>query len=257
MNLGNARDLILIILILVVSTTVWARVSLDEEESELTYPAGVIDKGCSVVYDPYEKLNRKIFMFNSTLDYFILRPVAVVYRKATGDYVKARVNSFMSNIATPLTSVNYALQGNFTDSMKSLWRFAINTTIGVAGLFDVASKAGLSPTAQTFGNTLAHYGIGPGPYLVVPFFGGTNARDALDPLVFNNALNPVKYYLHSSFKNGMFIVKMVNDRAEVLPVTDYVSANSPDPYIAIREAIHQNREFNVEYPTTFKCPLVK
>src|SRR5262245_44588012 len=122
MSLRNARNLVLIILVLMINTRVCARVSLNEEEKEFTYPAGVIDGGCQIVYDPYEKLNRKTFIFNSVLDHFILRPVAVVYRKTTNDYVKARVNSFMSNVATPLTSVNYALQGKATKSIKSLWR---------------------------------------------------------------------------------------------------------------------------------------
>jgi phospholipid-binding lipoprotein MlaA len=229
----------------------------DNDDKDYAYPAVLQKNGCNVAYDPYEKLNRKIFVFNSVLDHFILRPVAVAYRNVTNDYTKARVNSFFDNVSAPLTSVNYLLQGDLTNSLKGFWKFVINSTVGIGGLFDVASKTGLTVSDQTFGNTLAHYGVGTGPYLVVPFFGGMNARDVMDPLVLNNTLNPLKYYLHSSFKQGMFAVNMVSSRAEILPFSDYIAKNSPDPYVAIREALHQRREFSVDYPEGFKCPVVK
>lgn len=128
--------------------------------------------GCKEIYDPYEKFNRKIFILNTRLDKFVLRPIAVCYKKITNDYVKGRVSSFTSNIGTPLTAVNYGLQLNYDKTLRSVWRFIINTTFGVGGLFDVANKMGLPPSRQTFGNTLAHYGAAPGPYLVLPIIGG-------------------------------------------------------------------------------------
>ena len=209
---------------------------------------------CTEVYDPYEKLNRKLFVFNSILDYFLLRPVAIGYRDLTNDYTKARVGSFLENISVPLTTVNYGLQKNADNTLKSFWRFLINTTFGVGGLFDVAGKAGLTVTPQTFGSTLAHYGVGPGPYLVIPFFGGTNGRDFTDSLVTNTVLNPIKYPMHRDLKWTITGIKLVHDRMVLLPFTDYVTKNSTDPYVAIRSSIHQNRESVVHYPEGFKCP---
>lgn len=212
---------------------------------------------CPNAYDPYEKINRKIFMFNSVLDYFLLRPVAIFYRDVTNDYIKARVGSFTENINVPLTTVNYTLQKDPENVLRSFWRFMINTTFGIGGLFDVASKMGLTVTPQTFGSTLAHYGVGPGPYLVIPFFGGTNGRDFTDSLFTNTYLNPLKYPLHSDFKLGLTATKLVHDRMVLLPFTDYVTQNSTDAYVSIRSSIHQNRESVVQYPENFKCPKYK
>lgn len=230
-----------------------------EENSQDTYKYtyGVDDKStCSDVYDPYEKLNRKIFAFNIVVDHLISRPIAVGYQKVTNDYLKARIGSFIDNINVPLTAVNYGLQGNFDKGIESLWRFIINTTFGLGGLFDIASKVGLTPPSQTFGNTLAHFGVGPGPYLVVPFFGGTNARDVTDAVFLNNALNPLKYQMHKDLILILAGTKIVHDRTMLLAFTDYVAKNSTDPYIAIRSAIHQNRESKVNYPQGFICPQI-
>lgn len=211
--------------------------------------------GCKLVYDPYEKLNRKIFAFNSVLDYFLLRPVAIGYKRLTNNYTKTRVSSFIDNIDMPLTIVNYGMQANYDQSMKSIWRFIINSTFGIAGLFDVANEVGLPPTRQTFGNTLAHYGAPPGPYLVIPLVGSSNVRDASDPLFTNNYLNPIMWYTHRDFEIVLYGVRKISDRYAVLPFSDYVMNNSTDPYITIREAAHQNREAGVAYPVNFVCPV--
>jgi phospholipid-binding lipoprotein MlaA len=197
------------------------------------------------VHDPYEKFNRKVFAFNSVLDHFILRPIAIGYKHTTNDYTKARIGSFIDNINEPLSTVNYGLQGNMNGGIRSLWRFLINTTLGVGGLFDIASKVGLTSPPQTFGNTLARYGVRSGPYLVIPFLGGTNCRDVTDVLFTNNALNPIKYAMHRDFKLILAGTKLVHDRSILLPFTDFVAKNSTDPYIAIRTAIYHNREYKI------------
>lgn len=210
---------------------------------------------CSV-YDPYESLNRKIFIFNAALDGVILRPIAKGYGMITNDYVKNRVESFVDNISEPLSTVNYALQGNLENGFRSFWRFVINSSFGVAGLFDVASKAGLRVEEQTFGNTLGRYGVGPGPYMVLPIFGGMSARDVSDPLISSSLLNPLKYYLHSDFKYGVTAAKIIYSRSKIMPFTDYISKNSSDPYIAIRNAILAQRESKMNYPVNFRCPNI-
>lgn len=116
----------------------------DDSEEKYSYNYNQFNVKCTV-YDPYEKLNRKIFAFNSVVDTFLLRPVAKIYGRFTNDYTKNRVGSFVDNISEPLSTVNYSLQGNPEGILKSFWRFAINSTFGIAGMFDVASKFGLTP----------------------------------------------------------------------------------------------------------------
>ena len=250
MNLKKYLSLLILLPLLnnSISSSYASAYNYDDDDSDNN------NSSCTEAYDPYEKINRKIFVFNSVLDYFLLRPVAIVYRNVTNDYIKARVGNFTENIGVPLTTVNYALQKNPNDTLKSFWRFMVNTTLGIGGLFDVASKIGLEITPQTLGSTFAHYGVGPGPYLVVPFFGGTNGRDLTDSLFTSTYLNPLKHFLHSDFKLGLTGVKLVHDRMVLLPFTDYVTKNSVDAYVSIRSSIHQNRESVVQYPENFKCP---
>ncbi|WP_375333112.1 VacJ family lipoprotein [Candidatus Tisiphia endosymbiont of Psammoecus bipunctatus] len=223
----------------------------DDEDFRYVYNEG---KGCTQVYDPYEKLNRKIFAFNSVLDYLFLRPITIGYKRISNNYTRARVSSFLDNISVPLTAVNYGLQMNYDQTMKSLWRFLINATFGIGGLFDVADKIGLRVTKQTLGSTLAHYGVGPGPYLVIPFLGGTNARDSTDAIFTNSYLNPIMYAVHRDFEIIVSGVQVINTRLGLLPFTDYIGCSSIDPYIAVRSATHQNRESVIVYPKQFKCP---
>jgi len=225
------------------------------QDGEYTYHYKVEGRCGEEVYDPYEKLNRKIFAFNSVLDHIILRPVAIGYKKVTNDYTKARVDSFLSNVSEPLTSVNYVIQMKIKNSIRSFWRFMLNSTVGIGGIFDVAGKFGIHTTPQTLGSTFARYGVGPGPYIILPFFGPTNARDFTDILLTNNRLNPLKYALHSDFKLILTGTNMVNNRSSLLPFTDYVAEHSTDPYISIRTASHQSKEHKIKYPKGFKCPV--
>ena len=231
-------------------------------EDEYSYNYAALNNRCQV-YDPYESLNRKIFFVNGVLDTFILRPIAKGYGRFTNRYTKQRVGSFVDNISEPLSTVNYGLQGKSNGMFKTFWRFAINSTFGVLGLFDVAGKFGLTAEPQTFGNTLGYYGVGSGPYIVLPVFGGMGARDVMDPILLNSLLNPIKtglipanYQMHSDFKNVVTVVKTIHKRDMIMPFTDYVTKNSPDPYVAIRDAIIQQRKAKMDYPAGFKCPRV-
>ena len=226
-----------------------------KEEEKYDYNYASLSNRCQI-YDPYESFNRKVFTFNAILDTFILRPITKGYGRFTNDYTKNRVDSFLSNIREPLSTVNYGIQGNANGAGKTFWRFAINSTFGIGGLFDVASKFDLKAEPQTFGNTLANYGVGQGPYIILPFYGGMGARDLMDPLVLNNYLNPAKYPMHSSFKNVLRVTGLIHNRDKIMPFTDYVSKNSPDAYIAIRDATLSERESKMVYPEEFKCPKV-
>lgn len=213
-----------------------------------------LKKTCRV-YDPYESVNRPIFMFNGVLDTFTLRPLAKIYGRFTSNYIKARISSFSYNIGEPLSAVNYGIQGKPKGFFTNVWRFVVNSTVGVAGLFDVASILGVTGKRQTFGNTLAHYGVGPGPYVVLPIYGGMGMRDVMDALALNNYMNPIKYAVHIDFK--VSLLTALNARDEMMPFTDHISRTSPDPYITIRNALMNRREAQMQYPQSFKCPVVK
>lgn len=246
--------LLTLILVILFNFNVYSNAN-DIDDFDAYDEAGNNANGCKIIYDPYEKLNRKIYAFNSVLDYYLLRPVTIGYKKLTNNYTRTRISSFIENIDMPLTVVNYGLQANYNQSMTSLWRFMINSTFGMIGLFDVASELGITVTRQTFGSTLAHYGAPPGPYLIIPLIGSTNARDASDQLFTNNYLNPIMSYTHSDFKRPLYFVGTVSNRLAILSFTDYIMNNSTDSYIAVREASHQNRESAITYPVSFICPL--
>lgn len=211
-----------------------------------------LPKECNDLNDPFEPVNKKIFYFNSFLDYIILKPIAKAYGKVFSDYSKAKVGDFLSNVYEPVTTINYALQGNLDNSLLSFWKFVINSTLGVAGTYDLASQIGINHKHQSFGATLAHYGVEPGPYVVLPFLGGTNMRDMFDVIILDSTLNPVKFYAPSEAKNVHVGVSLVHYRNEIMPFTDYI-AQSPDPYAAMRSAIHQRRESIVHYPKGYRC----
>lgn len=236
---------------LFIQSTVYAQQHYTDEDFSYNESSNL----CNQVYDPYEKFNRKIFAFNSAVDYVLLKPITLGYKKITNTYIRARVSSFLDNLNTPVTVINYGFQTNYNGVTKSLWRFIINTTLGIGGLFDIASKVGLEVTKQSVGSTLAHYGVGPGPYLVIPLLGGTNARDITDS-IFTNLLNPVMYYTHRDFATTIFALQVIDSRFALLPFTDYVEHSSTDPYVTFRSATHQNRESVISYPKNFKCPRV-
>ncbi|MFK7974262.1 MAG: VacJ family lipoprotein [Rickettsiaceae bacterium] len=247
----NSNNLLLVLIVLLFTI----HPSMADTQAYEDYNYAQLTHKCSV-YDPYEKLNRKIFAFNGVLDAFILRPIAKAYNKITNDYTKNRVSSFLSNIREPLSTVNYAIQGRTEGAFKTFWRFAINSTFGIAGIFDVASKVGLKAEPQNLGNSFAHYGVGPGPYIVLPLVGGMGARDVMGLVMLDDVMNPIMYPMHKDFKKVTTATRIINSREKALPFTDYVTKNSLDPYITMRDAILNSRESEMIYPIGFVCPKV-
>jgi len=231
-------------------------INANASDHSVKYPdlgAKSASQKCREIADPFESFNRKVFTFNSVLDHFLLRPIAKGYRNTFSDNARAKVGNAVENFKVPVTAINNALQGEPKNVLLSFWQFAINTTFGIGGLENVSKKVGLQVKPQTFGNTLASYGVGPGPYIVLPFLGGTNTRDMLDPIVLNSAMNPINYSLESEVERTVTGVTLVSSRAEILPFTDHVAKTSTDPYATIRSSIHQAREDKVQYPKHYKC----
>lgn len=207
---------------------------------------------CSDLKDPFEKVNRKIFIANSFLDYVFLKPVAQAYMIGVNPYAKERISNFLSNSNEPLSTFNYGLQFDAENSFKSFWRFFVNTFFGFGGAYDVASKFDLNPPQQSFGSTMAYYGASPGPYVVLPFFGGSSMRDMWDKPIFDSGMNIAKMHL-GTFQNSYTMTSMVASRADLIPVTDALMKSSTDIYVSLRSVYHQNREKNLRYPDGYIC----
>lgn len=224
--------------------------------SAFAYEYEEYNLNCSDIYDPLEKINRITFVVNSTLDYFISRPIAKGYRELTTEETRERISNGVDNVMLPYTMINYTLQGDLKSSIKSFWKFFINTFFGAAGIEDVSSKRGLKVVNQRFGDTLGYYGVGPGIYLVLPFYGSTNIRDGVD-FIMQPRLDPLGIKMSKTVANTYIGISVINARAKILPITDKIAKESVDPYLTIRSMFHQNRDKSIRYPLNYKCKINK
>lgn len=187
--------------------------------------------------DPWEPMNRKIFAFNDGLDDYLLRPIAKGYRAVTPDPVENGVNNFISNIYEFNTIINSTLQGRFGNAFDSLGRLLINSTVGVLGVFDVASAIGVPHEPADFGQTLHTWGIGSGPYLMVPIAGPRTVRSGFGQLVDSYASLPYlsgEGSINYTFRGG----EVIDIRAQLLKADQLISG---DRYIFLRNAYLQRR----------------
>ncbi len=190
--------------------------------------------------DPYEKWNRKIFSFNETVDEMFLEPIARGYREYIPKWGRDRVSNFVDNLWEPVSFVNNVAQGDVEGSFRNFWRFTINSTVGIGGLFDVASQAGLEPEREDFGQTMGYYGVDGGAYIVIPFLGPSNTRDAVGTVV-DAFTNPASY-ASAGATAGYQAMKIISNREELLDITDEIDKNSFDPYATIKSGYTQHRK---------------
>lgn len=192
-------------------------------------------------WDPLEPVNRAIYSFNQQFDRFLLKPVAKGYRAVLPTPVRRGVSNFFSNLREPAVIVNDALQGRFGDAGSDLGRFLTNTTIGVLGIFDVATHFGLDRHSADFGQTLGKWGVGDGPYLVLPILGPSNIRDSVG-LYGDTELYPPTHMEEQSTAWKLYGVELIDTRARLLDAGDILEqAGAQDPYIFVREAYRQRR----------------
>jgi phospholipid-binding lipoprotein MlaA len=196
--------------------------------------------GPEVIDDPLEGFNRAVFFVNDALDTLILRPAAFLYGNLTPPVVKQRVTNFFGNLGEPVVFANDMLQGEFEDAATTAARFAVNTTLGLAGLFDVATDFGLPAHDSDFGETLHAWGVGPGPYLMLPLFGPSTLRDGTGVAV-DTLMNPFGWLLEDDVKIGLAVGKGVVRREELLTALDALRDSSVDYYAALRSLYYQNR----------------
>jgi phospholipid-binding lipoprotein MlaA len=202
--------------------------------------------------DPYESFNRSVYKFNERVDRAVLRPTARAYRAVLPQFVRTSIGNFFSNINDVRVVLNQTLQGKFTTAYADFGRVAINSTLGVLGLFDIASEAGIEKHQEDFGQTLGWYGVQPGPYIMLPLFGPSNARDTVGWGA-DWFTDPLTYIDPTGLQYGLTAGRYVNRRADLLDATD-VLKTTLDPYQFARDAYLQRRR-NLVYDG--KPPLDK
>ena len=193
--------------------------------------------------DPWEAYNRKIHSFNMAFDNAIFRPVARGYDYAMPDPPQRGVRNFFRNLAYPVTALNLVLQGKFEESLTATGRFLMNSTVGVLGFFDVATKLEMPYYEEDFGQTLAVWGWKNSRYLVMPIFGPYTARDFLGR-GFYGYFHPVSFAIREYNNYIPLVVDLISLRAELLPFQEELDAAN-DPYVLIRDVWLQNREFRI------------
>ena len=198
------------------------------------------------VSDPLEPFNRGVFWFNDKLYFYLIKPIARGYRWAVPEPWRIAVQNVFSNLGTPVRFVNAGLQGKFSDAGTELARFGINTTIGIAGLFDTAKDHfDLRKKDEDTGQTLGHYGVGTGFYLVLPIIGPSNPRDALGLLV--DSRENLLYYLAEGRKYwGLRAYDKINDLSIDKDTYEGIKKDALDPYLFVRDAFIQYRQNKVD-----------
>lgn len=190
--------------------------------------------------DPLEPLNRGIYRFNDVADKTVLKPVARAYKAVTPVPVRTSVRNFFSNLDDVLVTANELLQFKFRNAAGDASRVIFNTTFGVAGLFDVASAWGLEKHDEDFGQTLGYWGIGNGPYLVLPLLGPSTLRDTLG-LVVDNEGDMVTNIGDVPTRNSAIALRFTDYRASLLDTEKIFEEAAIDPYLFLRDAYLQRR----------------
>ncbi|MGA7965018.1 MAG: VacJ family lipoprotein [Gammaproteobacteria bacterium] len=191
--------------------------------------------------DPLAPVNREIYRFNMLLDAAVLRPIAKGYADVTPQPVRSHLSDFFANLRLPVTVINDLLQLKPLDAVRDTGRFAVNSTLGFAGLFDPASEWGMPPHSEDFGITLARWGVPSGPYLQIPFLGPSDLRDAVG--MYSDYFGSTSYWTgwKPRTRNTIYALQAVSERASFLN-TDQLLEQSYDPYALLRSIYFQNRD---------------
>jgi phospholipid-binding lipoprotein MlaA len=194
--------------------------------------------------DRFERFNRSVYVFNDTLDRAVARPVARAYVKVTPVPVRTGIGNFFQNLFYTTVIVNDLLQGKGGQFFADLGRLLVNTTIGIAGLFDPAGQLGLAAHDEDFGQTLGRWGVPEGPFLMLPILGPSTVRDTFGEVA-DHFTEPDTYLVNDwKVQAGVTVSSLIDKRAALLS-TDDLLTNSFDPYAFMRNAYLQRRAFQV------------
>ena len=203
--------------------------------------------GCATTTnkDPLEGLNRGIYKFNDVADKAVFKPVAGAYKAVAPTPVQTGISNFFANLRTFMTTINQVLQFKFNKAAESTTRFVVNTTVGIAGFIDVASKTGIPQYKEDFGQTLGYWGVGNGAYLMLPFLGPSTLRDTGGLAFDTMLLDPLGYVENVRVRNTLYGTFFISTRASYLPGSDLLDEAALDPYTFMRDAYLQRRENQV------------
>ena len=203
--------------------------------------AGCATTGTSDPKDPLEGFNRGVYSFNKGMDNLLFDPLSKFYQAITPNFVDRGVTNFFSNLNDIAVAVNGLLQFKIDQALSDVTRVVFNSTIGIFGFFDVSSAIELPKHDEDFGQTLAVWGIGSGPYLMVPFFGPTTLRDATGFVVDAGVLNPVFYVNDTAAKAGLLTLNYVDFKSDLLSAKKLLGDAALDEYEFIKSAYFEKR----------------
>ncbi|MGH8119048.1 MAG: MlaA family lipoprotein [Gammaproteobacteria bacterium] len=191
--------------------------------------------------DPLEGFNRGVYSFNQAMDNALFDPLGKLYQAITPEFVDKGVSNFFSNLNDIAVVVNDILQFKINQALSDASRFVFNSTIGLAGFFDVSSAMDLPKHDEDFGQTLGFWGFGSGPYLMIPFFGPSSFRDVTGHIVDRGLLNPVFYIDDDALKAGLLTLNYVDFKADLLSAKRLVSEAALDEYEFLKNAYFEKR----------------
>jgi phospholipid-binding lipoprotein MlaA len=203
--------------------------------------AGCATTGTSDPRDPLEGFNRGVYSFNKGMDNVLFDPLSKFYQAITPKFVDRGVTNFFSNLNDIAVTVNSLLQFKIDQALSDATRFIFNSTIGIFGFFDVSSAVDLPKHDEDFGQTLAVWGIGSGPFVMVPFFGPTTIRDATGFVVDRGILSPIFYVDDDALKAGLLTLNYVDFKADLLSAKKLLGDASVDEYEFLKNAYFEKR----------------
>jgi phospholipid-binding lipoprotein MlaA len=204
--------------------------------------------------DPFEKMNRRVYAFNAAFDRKLAKPLERTYKVVTPQFVKTGVANFVSNLSYPAVIMNDALQLKGMPTLRDTGRFVVNSTVGVVGFFDPASRIGLERNREDFGQTLGRWGMGHGAYLVLPFAGSTTLRDGLAKIA-DPFSNPLTLAEEGAARYGIAGMRMINSGSNV-STTGNPLEDAYDPYVVERSIYWQRRDYLVYDGNVPEDPMV-
>lgn len=215
--------------------------------------------GCATVpgepdpRDPLESMNRSVYQFNDTVDRNVVRPVTLAYRDIVPPPVRSCVSNFFGNLWDVWSAANSVLQGRVPDGINSFGRVLMNTTLGVFGCYDRAAQVGVPRIANDFGTTLGVWGVGPGPYLVLPVLGPSTVRDAAGRVVDSQG-GVIGNVENVRVRNTMIGTNLLDTRSRLLEAGDLVDDLALDPYSFVRDAYLQQRQRRIRGGDDYDVP---